>query len=297
MRGCMSLPETRRRPPSGGPRHWLLPPAASEASLPLALDDATALLEQVGRPGSDAVAEQLLHLLGRHVPLAQCTIFSFQGRSRPRVVGLGDRARTGSLPMISQDYSERFYPLDGAQRVMKAELERMQRDPHARARVWLHRQAPGDVSHPEYRRVCYELPRLVERLSLLTLQQGARWIAVNLYRGEEHGCFDAPAVARIEAFAPLVMQAMRLHYAGQALEDDLAGLVLARLARRFGQLTQRDLDVVRAVVEGLDAEALAARLGITLSSARTYVKRVCAKLGVQGQRELFALLMEPAEAD
>lgn len=263
----------------------------------MALADATALLEQVGRPGSDAVAEQLLQLLGRHVPLAQCTIFSFQGRSRPRVVGLGDRARTGALPMISQDYSERFYPLDGAQRVMKAELERMQRDPHARARVWLHRQAPGDVSHPEYRRVCYELPRLVERLSLLTLQQGARWIAVNLYRGEEHGCFDAPAVARIEAFAPLVMQAMRLHYAGQALEDDLAGLVLARLARRFGQLTQRDLDVVRAVVEGLDAGALAARLGITLSSARTYVKRVCAKLGVQGQRELFALLMEPAEAD
>ena len=42
--------------------------------------------------------------------------------------------------------------------------------------------------------------------------------------------------------------------------------------------------------------ALAQRLGITVSSARTYVKRVCAKLGVQGQRELFALLMEPAEA-
>ena len=42
--------------------------------------------------------------------------------------------------------------------------------------------------------------------------------------------------------------------------------------------------------------AVAQRLGITVSSARTYVKRVCAKLGVQGQRELFALLMEPAEA-
>lgn len=295
------LPSSRlpaRADASRGPRHWLLLPAtASEATLPVPLADVTALLEQAGRPGSDAVAEQLLHLLGRHVPLAQCTIFSFQGLARPRIVGLGDRARTGALPMISRDYIERFYPLDGAQRVMKAELERMQRDPHARARVWLHRQAPGDVSHPEYRRVCYELPRLAERLSLLTLQQGARWIAVNLYRGEEHGCFEAGEVARIEAFAPLVMQAMRLHYAGQTLEDDLAGLVVARLARRFGQLTQRDLDVVRGMVEGLDAEALAARLGITLSSARTYVKRVCAKLGVQGRRELFALLMEPAEAD
>ncbi len=116
---------------------------------------------------------------------------------------------------------------------------------------------------------------------------------MNLYRGEEHGCLDAQSIARIEAFVPLVMQAMRLHYAGQALQDDLAGLVLARLAGRFAHLTQRDLDVVRCVIEGLDAERLAQRLGITVSSARTYLKRVCAKLGVQGQRELFALLMAP----
>ena len=152
------------------------------------------------------------------------------------------------------------------------------------------------MSHPEYRQVCYELPRIAERLSLLMLQENSRWLSVNLYRGEEHGPFDAAAIAQIEAFAPLIMQAMRLHYAGQTLQDDLVGLVLARLARRFEQLTPRDLDVVRALAQGLDAEALARRLGITVSSARTYVKRVCAKLGVQGQRELFALLMEPTEA-
>lgn len=117
--------------------------------------------------------------------------------------------------MISQDYSERFYPLDGSQRVMQAELARLAKDPHAKPRVWLHRQGPRDVQHPEYRHVCYELPRIAERLSLLMLQENARWLSVNLYRGEEHGCFDASAIARIEAFAPLVMQAMRLHYAGR----------------------------------------------------------------------------------
>jgi hypothetical protein len=84
--------------------------------------------------------------------------------------------------MISQDYSERFYPLDGSQRVMQAELARLARDPHARPRVWLHRQGPRDVQHPEYRHVCYELPRIAERLSLLMLQENARWLSVNLYR-------------------------------------------------------------------------------------------------------------------
>ena len=274
----------------------LLPASAQTVVQPVALADISALMDKVGRSSSDAVAEQILHMLGQHVPLAQCTIFSFLGMGRPRVVGMGDRARTGALPLISQDYSERFYLLDGSQRVMQAELARLGKDPHAKPRVWLHRQAPGDVSHPEYRQVCYELPRIAERLSLLMLQENSRWLSVNLYRGEEHGLFDAAAIAQIEAFAPLVMQAMRLHYAGQTLQDDLVGLVLARLTRRFEQLTARDLDVVRGLAQGLDAEALAKRLGITVSSARTYVKRVCAKLGVQGQRELFALLMEPAEA-
>ena len=277
----------------------LLPALAQTAQMavkPVALGDISALMDKVGRSSSDAVAEQILHLLGRQVPLAQCTIFSFQGMARPRVVGMGDRARTGALPLISQDYSERFYLLDGSQQVMQAELARLAKDPHAKPRVWLHRQAPGDVSHPEYRQVCYELPRIAERLSLLMLQENSRWLSVNLYRGEEHGLFDAAAITQVEAFAPLVMQAMRLHYAGQTLQDDLVGLVLARLVRRFEQLTVRDLDVVRGLAQGLDAEALAQRLGITVSSARTYVKRVCAKLGVQGQRELFALLMEPAEA-
>lgn len=278
----------------------LLPAAAQTSALAVSLADVTALMEKVGRssatPGSsDAVAEQILQLLGRQVPLAQCTIFAFQGMARPRVVGLGDRARTGALPMISQDYSERFYPLDGSQRVMKAELVRLAKDPHAKPRVWLHRQGPQDVQHPEYRHVCYTQPQIAERLSLLMLQENARWLSVNLYRGEEHGRFDAAAISLIEAFAPLLMQAMRLHYAGQTLQDDLVGLVLARLQRRFEQLTPRDLDVVRALAQGLDADALAQRLGITVSSARTYVKRVCAKLGVQGQRELFALLMEPAQ--
>lgn len=282
--------------------HWMVLPAQAQSAGHLnghliALADVSQLLEKVGRSSSDAVAEQLLHLLNRHVPLAQCVIFSFQGMASPKVVGLGDKARTGALPMISQDYSERFYPLDGSQQVMKAELARLARDAHARPRVWLHRQSAADVQHAEYRHVCYELPRISERISLLTLQENGRWLSVNLYRGLEHGLFSDAEITSVEAFAPLIMQAMRLHYAGQTLQDDLVGLVLARLARRFAQLTPRDLDVVRALAQGLDMEALAERLGITTASARTYVKRVCAKLGVQGQRELFALLMEPSEQE
>ena len=101
---------------------------------------------------------------------------------------------------------------------------------------------------------------------------------------------DTEWMACNQAYAQ-AMVAFALEHAREQQDEELA-----RLARRFAHLTQRDMDVVRCVVEGLDTERLAQRLGITVASARTYLKRVCGKLGVQGQRELFALLMEPAEA-
>ena len=280
---------------AGRLRQWQwLPLQPGRTALSLGLEQVSSLLDSVGRVGSDGLAEQLLRLLAPHVPLAQCTIFSFQGTASPRIIGMAGKARTRELPAISQDYTERFYLLDDSQQIIKSELARKSSQPEAQPRVWLHRQGPDDVQHADYRYVCYELPRIAERLSLLSMQDHGRWLSVNLYRGLEHGPFGAPHIAQVEAFAVLIMQAMRLHYAGQTLQDDLGELVLARLARRFETLTARDLDVVRALVQGLDTEALAQRLGISLSSARTYIKRVCAKLGVQGQRELFALLIEPA---
>jgi DNA-binding CsgD family transcriptional regulator len=85
---------------------------------------------------------------------------------------------------------------------------------------------------------------------------------------------------------------VRLHHTGSALHTDLTDLVLARTAQRFPTLTPRDTDVLRGLLHGLDTPALAQRLGLTPASAQTYQKRLHAKLGVGGQRELLALLME-----
>jgi DNA-binding CsgD family transcriptional regulator len=161
----------------------------------------------------------------------------------------------------------------------------------------LHRQRADEFAHPEYRRICYELPQVAERLAILALFEGRRWLSVNLYRGFEHGPFDDAAVAVVEAFAPLIVHAVRLHHTGQSLQHDLPELLLDRLALRAPQLTQRDRDVLACLMQGLSPEPMAQRLGLTLSSAQTYIKRVCRKLGVSGQRELLALLIEPASAD
>ena len=276
--------------------HWLLPPPDGAAPLMLPLAQVSALLQKLGLSGRHAVAEDLLRLVGSQVPLAQCTIFSYEGQGQPRIVAVGDRARTQALPRISQDYVARFYPLDGSVRVMQAELAAAQRASAAHPRIVLHRQRGEDITHREYRAICYEQPRVAERLAILALYDGARWLSVNFYRGLEHGPFDAAAIAVIEAFAPLVVQAVRLHSTGQAVHHDLAELMLARLLRRCPLLTKRDLDVVRGLLSGHTTEAIADRLGLTVASAQTYLKRVYRKLGISGQRELLGLLMEPDAA-
>lgn len=272
--------------------HWVLGQRpAVDVALPLA--QVGDLLAKLGLSSRHAVAEDLLRLVGGQVPLAQCTIFAHEGQGRPRIVAVGDRSRTQELPDISEAYVSRFHRLDSSIAVMRAELAAAQKAGPGEPRIVLHRQRGEDIAHPEYRRICYELPQVAERLSILALYEGRRWLSVNLYRGTEHGPFDDASIARVEAFAPLIVHAVRLHHTGQAVEQDLSELLLARLLRRFPQLTQRDRDVLLCLMEGLGTDALAARLGLTQASAQTYQKRVYRKLGVSGQREWLGMLLEP----
>ncbi len=272
--------------------YWALTPR-SGAGFDIPLTQVTSLMGKLGLAGRHAVAEELLRIVGSHVALAQCTIFSFEGQGRPRILAMGDRARTQALPRISQDYVTRFYPLDGSVRVMQAELAAARSASPATPRILLHRQKGADIAHAEYRAICYELPQVAERLAILALHEGERWLSVNFYRGIEHGPFDDAAISMVEAFAPMVVQAVRLHYGGQALNHDLAELMLARLLRRCPALTKRDLDVVRGLLSGQATQGIADRMGIEVSSAQTYLKRVYRKLGISGQRELLGLLMQP----
>ncbi|MCX7663693.1 MAG: helix-turn-helix transcriptional regulator [Tepidimonas fonticaldi] len=279
-------------------RHWwALTPAATGDGAALALAQVTALLQKLGVSGRHEVAEDLLRIVSAQVPMAQCTIFSFEGESAPRTVAVGDRSRTAALRRIAQDYVTRYHPLDGCRDAMRAELAAARRASAAQPHIVLHRQRPQDVAHPDYRHVCYELPRIAERIAILSLYDGWRWLSVNFYRGEEHGPLTQDDVRALEALAPLVVHAVRLHYAGRLFDTDLAEWLLARLHRRYPGLSKRDLDVVRGVLHGLDNAALAQRLGLALSSTQTYVKRIYRKLGVDGQRELMGLLVQGDRVD
>jgi DNA-binding NarL/FixJ family response regulator len=102
-------------------------------------------------------------------------------------------------------------------------------------------------------------------------------------------------ITKEHAFSALV-GAVRLVQHGAALVP--TGPLGAALRRRTTPpaqgptLTPRELDVLRLLVEGLDADRIAARLVIARNTARTHVQSILRKLHVHSRLEAVSLALE-----
>ncbi|WP_449433058.1 helix-turn-helix transcriptional regulator [Pseudomonas putida] len=268
--------------------YW--PLRAPSTDYRLTVDQTVSLLSRVGEHHGRTLADEILKLVGAQVPLAQCTIFAYSANRSPQVISFADRARITGLSKISNNYAERFYTLDGNQQAM------LTRPALATCeRILVQRQAVEDIAHRDYRRICYELPQITERVALLTHCEGGRWLSVNVYRGREHGHFSLNEIDFIEFIAPLIMQTVRLHYRAYLQANELPILLSERVIDLYPELTRRDQALLQLMLGGGEVETISASMGIQLSSAATYIKRLYRKLGVSGQRELLALATRPLE--
>ncbi|MEV7931456.1 response regulator transcription factor [Curtobacterium sp. NPDC089185] len=84
----------------------------------------------------------------------------------------------------------------------------------------------------------------------------------------------ARAVTRPTPTRPTVVGTTAVADAGPGVDDDLA------------DLTPRERELAVAVGEGLTNAQIAARLGVTPASAKTYVSRLLDKLGLQNRTQL-----------
>jgi DNA-binding CsgD family transcriptional regulator len=148
----------------------------------------------------------------------------------------------------------------------------------------------ADVPTLSYRRLCYDEPRLIDRLSVLHKTLRGDGIAVNFYRSEPGTPFDARDFGALTELAPLLQAVSARHYelisARLPIDFDTAR---RRLTESFPRLTMREAQCAAGVIAGLTAEEIALRLGIRATSVITHRKLAYERLGVSGQRELIAL--------
>lgn len=251
------------------------------------LSRVTNLVSAIGRDDANALAAEVLNLLGSATSVSQCTVFAYEFGNRPRTVSVADHRGGRFLRDVADTYARLFYALDGNQQIVGDTTAEK-----PGSSLVLHLQSSDDIAHEAYRTVCYANPNVSDRLSLLLQPATDIWLSVNLYRERNAGNFGAAEIEYVESLAPLVGEATRHHYAlrGQS-QMGIPQMMFARLRRLCPALSKRELDVLRGVLEGHSAAGIAERMGIKPTSVVTYQKRAYQRLGISSQRQLFALCL------
>ena len=253
----------------------------------LDLSQATSLVSSIGAADANAFASEVLKLLGNVAGISQCTVFAYEFGDRPRTMSVADHRGGRYLRDVADTYASRFYALDGNQRIVSAAGARRLGNS-----LLLHRQTSDEITHEGYRLACYHQPNVSDRLSLLLQPAEDIWLSVNLYRDRSRGLFHAREIEQVEAMAPLIAHAARHHYSlSGPVQMGIPQLMLARVRGLCPDLSKRELDVLRGVLEGRTAHDIGERIGVKPSSVVTYQKRAYRRLGISSQRQLFALCL------
>jgi DNA-binding NarL/FixJ family response regulator len=151
--------------------------------------------------------------------------------------------------------------------------------------------ALAEESKPELAVIDYRMPRLagIELIKALHDVSPETRIAVYTADADEalaHSVLASGAVAIVLKEAPLadLVRALEAALAGKSYIDP----ALARATKPGGALTQRELEVLGLLAEGLQHEEIGRRLGISSETVRTHLRKASDRLGAATRTQAVA---------
>ena len=132
-----------------------------------------------------------------------------------------------------------------------------------------------------HRQRIYDRHGVRERLSIVSSQAGAL-LAVNLYRHHELRPFADDEFDAACHVAPLLLACVERHLALQ---------VNVSPASLMQGLTPREREVCDRMLKGWTHDGIAADLGVSAATVKTYRDRAFERLGIHHRNELFALMV------
>lgn len=241
------------------------------------------LADLVVRLGEPGFADQLMLTLHALCGADMCSGFAIEaGRPRALFAGSIDPRRSAFARIATLRYVQKYWKHDTAAAYTLGRAHRS---------VKTMRRPSSVIRDIDYRHECYAEGEVVERLSIC--RSGAMSIVVNAYRDRAGGPFSPAEIDRFEAAAPVLMAAVEKHQQLSAARDGGApGHGKAQASHRAviddAGLSEREAQVLAAILSGLDQNAIAEAIGVKPSSVVTYRRRGYAKLGVQSRAELRA---------
>lgn len=149
-------------------------------------------------------------------------------------------------------------------------------------------QHAEDIESFTYRRDCYDLPRIADRVSLIRRRPDYA-LAVSLYRGAEVGAFSADEHERAAALLHVMLVLAERHIAFTLRDTVWQGQdIQTRLALTYPQLTDREREVAAMTVKGRTAAEIADILGVAVTTVISHRKKAYRRMNVRSLRELMA---------
>ena len=144
---------------------------------------------------------------------------------------------------------------------------------------------------PDLALVDYRMPRLAGLELIVALREASPGTRVVVYTadGDEtlaRDVLEAGAVALVLKEAPLadLTRALEAALAGSSyLDPGLAGITA-----KNSKLTERELDVLGLLAEGLQHEEIGRRLGISSETVRTHLRKASGRLGASSRTQAVA---------
>lgn len=260
-------------------RHWRPDPTHPGTAL---LAD---LVDGLGAPGFE---RSLLAQMRGLMPAASCSVYSTGPRPALYLSGALD------IPDTTRDCWNAY--LSGPWRQDRSLQGAVSSAPGA-GPIVCHitaREVPAD-----HRARVYEAHGVAERVSVVEPQDGGSVFAVNFYRHDHQRPFSDRQLDDFAGVASALLALTRKHIAlSQGPQAPVAAdmAVPARTLRLRLQalcpaLTTRELDVCERLIRGLTQEGVAADLGLSLPTVKTYRNRAFNRLGIHFRSELGGLLL------
>jgi len=164
----------------------------------------------------------------------------------------------------------------------------------------LMRMGADEMNNAAHREAIYRRHGVRERLSAVQQEADGSLFAVNLYAHVHQPGFEAGELERFADMAAVVVACVRRHVALSArllaLQPETAALLPTvlpltpreRLQRACAELTPRELDVCERLLRGWSFDGVAADLGLSVPTVKTYRARAFDRLGIHFRNELFA---------
>jgi DNA-binding CsgD family transcriptional regulator len=249
------------------------PRDANEALLSSA-SSVTALSGLIGSIGTESFGAQGLQQLNRWLPAAWWAIYRLFDDSPPVLHALGSVGVVDRTRQSWQVYKESLYRFDESFQVARGSLQK--------SRLALLHRHSSEIPH-RHRAEIYGRNGLTERLSIVTERAGSGLLAINLFRHESQPAFSDEEIEQVRCASPLVMSCVERHIAVQRQAQPGAGVLEA--------LPMREREVCQRMLKGWTHEGIAADLGISAGTVKTYRDRAFEKLGIHHRNELFALVL------